>query len=512
MSYRRSDRNHPSSSALSSSLPSSSSSPPSSSLSLPLPLSGVNVQSITSLSTNNDNNNNVNVNISNNSQQALVEEKFNLENKPEGDNEDDIDEQSDHRNEVCHHSQAYFMFVAKHNKVKFKVQEKCTTCGNELGKHTMISVNDNEMLLKNVFGDNFIVKSQSNSEVKQNDNNHFYANNTTGNQQSAIRECSKQQSINGSFTPQKDLPQIFLMNYEVEMSILAYGDHEVWKKVLPSVMKLEDKSEKTWIADNISNVANLTWEQSKMLFCQHWYRPNHKELLSNLFNDCRQKSNQSVSDFINEFRRNMQINSYVEDDRICLDFKNKLSNHIQRAIDMQWTSRYGIGTPYKLDKLMELANIIDVSYTSHSSSGHSPSHSSVSSHIVVKRKNSFVNRNNSSFPSLSSGVLQCVHHPDSHSHNTDDCRSNPNKKIKSTSAFPPRSSSSFHTNNMKKNTSSSFSSLQVKSDNNGGKTLLTPTSAAWRCKVCNKSAPGHTPQLCPENKFSKNNVREEKKQ
>jgi len=454
----------------------------------------------------------VNVNISNDSQQALVEEKVNLENKQEEENEDDIDEQSDHRNEVCHHSQAYFMFIAKHNKTKFKVQEKCTTCGNELGNHMMISDKDDKILLKNVFGDDFIVKSQSNSEVKQNDNNHFNANNTTSNQQKAIRECSKHQSIYGSFNIQKDLPQIFLRNYEVEMNILAYGDHEVWKKVLPSVMKLEDKSEKTWIADNISNVPNLTWEQSKVLFCQHWYRPNHKELLANLFNDCHQKSNQSVSDFINEFRRNMQINEYMEDNRVCLDFKNKLSNHIQRAIDMQWTSRYGMGTPYKLDKLMELANMIDVSYTSHSYSGHSPSSSSVSSHVVVKRKNSFGNRGNASSSSSSFGVLHCVHHPDSNTHNTVDCRTNPNKKSKLPLIFSPRSSSSFHTNNMKKNTFSSSSSVHAKSDGNGVKTPLTPSSSAWRCKVCNKSAPGHTPQLCPENKFTKNNnVREEKK-
>ena len=417
------------------------------------------------------------------------------------DNSEEIPKDDDHSHgeKSCPYSQIYYAGISRMNGEKFNIHEICRVCGDKYMTHSWSNENDDKTLVDCVHNSISNVNLNSHSshhafmESKQGGTTHLQSN-----QQKTIRECTKHPNIMGSFNSRDDLPIIFLSKYENEMGMLACDDYEVWKRVLPSVIQKRDDSEKEWIMQNISNVQDLTWQQSKDLFCKHWFQPNQREKLAKLFTDCRQGQDQSVTDFINEFKKLMQRNEYKEDSRICTDFKGKLLPYIQSSLDREWASKYGLNSNYNLDKLMEMAIVI----------GASSSYRSSSTNFQHKPSSYEDNRKRKSFErqvvlksDLPLGAKHCIHHPDAISHNTADCRNDPNKNLKSSgshspSSLPPRASSSYHTDQMKKNTNS-----QPSYNNNKRVNLQprkSPSDKSWSCIICHKSAPGHMPADCPE--------------
>jgi hypothetical protein len=297
----------------------------------------------------------------------------------------------------------------------------------------------------------------------------------------AVRELSEHSQLKGTFNPKKQLPKVFLQEYEAKMSILAGPDQAIWIRLLPSVLHSSVSAEFSWVNANISLVPNITWTEAKHLFSEHWRTGNTNLLLRSLYDNLKQGLHQSVNEFANEFRKMMQLNDIKEDQRTCEDFQIKLRPEIRSQVLLQLRLREQANAnpaQLNLQVIEETARLVDPMYET-------LDHSQPPSSIEEQRRKRGWKRSRekqSHTPSSEAKVLHCENHPSSTSHSTSECKFKRQK---------PWIGSSDGTAKQLPSTNRPPESDQKKSQ-------LSPQDQAWICHKCKQKAPGHYPRDCPK--------------
>ena len=365
----------------------------------------------------------------------------------------------------CPVSQAHILFLLQESKEQFDPLELCSLCRSEIARHPMSLPSDPPELLAAVFPSRErVAQGSSQSEYQRN---------------KAVRELSEHSQVKETFDPRKQLPKVFLQEYESKMSILAGPDQVIWIRLLPSVLHSSVSGEFSWVNANISLVPNITWNEAKRLFSEHWRTGNTNLLLRSLYDNLKQGSQQSVNGFANEFRKAMQLNDIKEDQRTCEDFQIKLRPELRNQVLLQLRLREQAAgenpAQLTLQVIEETARLVDPIYES---LDHSPLPSSIKEeHRNGGWKRSRGKQSSTSSPSSDGKVFHCDNHPKSTNHSTAECRSKRQKPYASEKLRPSTEST-------------------PQADPN--KSKLTPKDQAWICIKCKEKAPGHYPKDCPK--------------
>jgi hypothetical protein len=366
----------------------------------------------------------------------------------------------------CTVSQAQILFLQHETKQQYDPLGSCIICGLVNGRHPMSLPSDPPQLLAAVFPSRERISQgfSSQSEYQRN---------------KAVRELSEHSQVKGTFDPKKQLPKVFLQEYESKMSILAGPDQTIWIRLLPSALHSSINGEFSWVNANISLVPDITWNEAKRLFSEHWRTRNTHLLLRSFYDNLKQGSHQSVNEFVNEFLKMMQLNDMKEDQRTCDDFLIKLRPEIRNQVLLQVRLREQDNpAPLTLQMIQETARLVDPLYETldHTPPPY-PNQEQLTSDSGKR------SREERSFtPSSENKVPRCENHPNSTTHSTSQCRF---KRQKSYEEMGPR----------KEGQSPSTKSTPQSDSKN---TKLTPQDQAWICVKCKQKAPGHYPEYCPD--------------
>ena len=388
--------------------------------------------------------------------------------------------------QICPVSQAQIMFRCKQNEEQYDVDQKCSLCDTTYAEHPMSVATDPQEMLKAVF--NPEAKAPSDYQQKM----------LGISVDKAVRELSEHSQIKGSFNPLKKLTKVFLQEYESKMSILAGQQHLIWIRVLPAVLHWSISAEFSWVNENISLIPDISWNEAKQLFAEHWRKTNSHLILKTFYNDLKQGPHQSVNEFTNEFRKQMQLNDLPEDQRISDDFLMKLRPAISSQVLLQLRLREQAGliaAPFTLDQLEETARLFD-------SSSESLDDIQPKTRLPSNNRDFFRNKANkryrdnyssnnasgSTSQPKSSTDLHCDNHPNSITHSTEECRLKRPKTVPETAQ-----------KNVKQEPGrSTLSNGSISPQSNYNKPKLTPQDDTWICIKCKKKAPGHYPKDCPQ--------------
>jgi hypothetical protein len=383
---------------------------------------------------------------------------------------------------ICPVSQAQIMFRCKQNEEQYDVDQKCSLCDTTYAEHPMSVATDPQEMLKAVF----------NPEARENKApSDYQLRMLEVSVDKAVRELSEHSQIKGSFNPLSQLTKVFLQEYESRMSILAGQQHIVWIRVLPAVLHKSISAEFSWVNNNISLIPDLSWNDAKQLFSEHWRKTNSHLLLKTLYNDLKQGPHQSVNEFTNEFRKQMQLNDLPEDQRISDDFLMKLRPEITKQVLLQLRLREQAGqivAPFTLDQLEETARLLDSTSDSLDdvqSDNSLPFNNRDFPRNNAKKRYRDSNSKGSSANTPASKPSKDLHCDNSTTHSTDECRL---KRPKTVSETAPK--------NLKQEPGRSTGSTIPQSNHN--KPRLTPQDDTWICIKCKKKAPGHYPKDCPQ--------------
>ena len=383
----------------------------------------------------------------------------------------------------CPISQAQIIFRCRETKQQYDIENVCSLCGMLYEIHPMSVATDPQEMLKAVF-------NPEANESKAKAPSDYQQKMLEVSVDKAVRELSEHSQIKGTFNPLKQLTKVFLQEYESRMSILAGQQHLIWIRVLPAVLHWSIKAEFSWVNNNISLVPDRTWNEAKRLFSEHWRKTNSHLMLKTLYNDLKQGPQQSVNEFANEFRKQMQLNDLAEDQRVCDDFLMKLRPAIcnQVLLQLRLREQAGLmGDQMTLNQLEDTARLIDSAMESQDDlQSKPPFENRDSSRNESKKRFRDQHRNNNSrLKELKpSKGLHCDNHPHLTNHSTDECRS---KRTKPGLETPSPKIKQEPNHSTDKN-------LQT----NPKKPRLTPKDDAWICVKCKKKAPGHYPPDCPQ--------------
>jgi hypothetical protein len=392
----------------------------------------------------------------------------------------------------CTVSQAQILFLLQETKQQYDPLGTCSVCGLENVRHPMSVAGDPQEMLKAVF----------NPETRERKAPSDYQQKMLEvNIDKAVRDLSEHSQIKGTFNPLKQLTKVFLQEYESRMCILAGHQHVIWIRVLPAVLHWSIITEFTWVNTNISLIPDMTWDEAKRLFSDHWRKTNSHFKLKTLYNNVKQGPQQSINEYANEFRKQMQLNDLAEDQGICDDFLMKMLPAISNQVLLQLRLREQAGLiagPLTLDQLEDTARLIDSASESPDDHQSTPplnrnNNRDFPRNDSKKRlRDKHSNNNHShgywagpkeSAPSTKS--LQCDNHPNSASHSTAECRL---KRVKPDSETAPRDIKQEPGRSTDKSSTQSYPK----------KPRLTPQDNAWVCFKCKQKAPGHLPQDCPQ--------------
>jgi len=386
----------------------------------------------------------------------------------------------------CPISQAQIMFRCKQTEQQYDIEDICSICGKVYEFHPMSVATDPQEMLKTVFS------SQVNEVKVPSD---YQQRMLEVNVDKAVRELSEHSQIKGTFNPLKQLTKVFLQEYEARMSILAGQQHVIWIRVLPAVLHWSIKAEFSWVNNNISLVPDMTWNEAKQAFSEHWRKTNSHLMLKTLYNNLKQGPQQSVNEFANEFRQQMQLNDLVEDQHVCDDFLMKLRPAIcnQVLLQLRLLEQAGlIDGQMTLDQLEDTARLIDSSIENQTDVQSKPpstfeSRDSSRNEARKRFRDQHRNNNNSHSKEIKpSKALHCDNHPHLTNHSTNECRLKRPKSGVETPGIP--------VNIKQESNRSTDKNLQT----NPTKPRLTPQDEAWICMKCKKKAPGHLPKDCPQ--------------
>jgi hypothetical protein len=211
---------------------------------------------------------------------------------------------------------------------------------------------------------------------------------------------------------------------------------DAWPRLL--LKAIPNVNESAWVRLNIID-KKVDWPTAKALFTARVEIRTWTEQSQQLYEQCRQASRESVQDYSDRFMNLVTELGYVDDDRhVTLHFQLGLIPsiqakirdrvHLYRDLQKQQLSGLAIGpliqsTPYDIKSLKEMTDLAInmersalVSSSMLAASGvSSPSASTSTSEESLSTPSLFT-------PSQSTVSPSCIHHPNSTSHTTADCR------------------------------------------------------------------------------------------
>ena len=290
-----------------------------------------------------------------------------------------------------------------------------------------------------------------------------------------IREMSNHKQIANSWNPSNGkLPKIFLKQYENHMKRLTGIQYYVWIKVLPSTVHESFRDESDWISQHICDKPGITWDEAKALFMKHWEKPDDNLKLLENFQNLKQKKDQDINSFINEFHHSFALCGLkaenIQPEVFLLKLSLSLRMKILTVLDNARAAADISDQPYKEPTLLGVErlariNSTDSAYPQHDDSNKNKLHKDASDKRKVSQGKS-----------TTSTPLICKFHPNSIGHTTEQC---------------------YYRKSLLKESSSSSRSSNSSSESTSHTKKPGPNDEAFICYICKQSKPGHTAKDCP---------------
>jgi hypothetical protein len=260
-----------------------------------------------------------------------------------------------------------------------------------------------------------------------------------------------------------------------------------WIYLLPLMIPETDLNMQTWIEINITS-PNLSWNAARNTFITHYERADWLDTQRARYEDCTQRSSESVQHYTDRFAALMHRLGIADDDESNIhhymnglhrDIHTKLFEHRSAMRNLPLVAA---GATWDFDSFQTLSGKAisyetELALRDQQRSKHTPRHdtsTSVSTHRATsghKRKSTNNYTEQKSLNKRGKSELHCKYHPDSKSHATKDCRNGGATSV----SFSPRISVSPHT------------------------TRITPPlkdESELTCYGCGK--PGHIRPNCPD--------------
>ena len=187
---------------------------------------------------------------------------------------------SPHISTSCPQSQARLMFYCLQRRTEFNPDASCS-CGQPIMNHPITVADDPALMLDTVFKMNRDEGHRSRrneiniaDEEKEESKSILTTSNSTYNRIKMINQLSENSRIKGTFNPKEIFVQVFIQKYESILTGLAIDDKSIWTRLLPATLHSSIENELTWINNHITLVPNITWDEAKKLFIDHWKTPN----------------------------------------------------------------------------------------------------------------------------------------------------------------------------------------------------------------------------------------------